>query len=76
MFNVQCCPVGRNRSRSAVLMQASHRSHLLAAFNGESLFKFHRIAPATIAAASITASGGALVVVGHGILVGLLFRSP
>ena len=31
---------------------------------------------ATIAAASITASGGALVVVGHGVLVRLLFCSP
>ena len=31
---------------------------------------------AAVAAASITASGGALVVVGHGVLVGLLFSSP
>ena len=31
---------------------------------------------ATVAAASITASGGALVVVGHGVLVGFLFSSP
>ena len=34
------------------------------------------VAPATIATASITASGGALVVVGHGVLVGFLFCSP
>ena len=41
------------------------------------LLQLPRIAtPATVAAASITASGGALVVVGHGILVGFLFCSP
>ena len=34
------------------------------------------VTAATIAAASITASGGALVVVRHGVLVRLLFRSP
>ena len=46
-------------------------------FNGESLLQFPRIATtAAIAAASITASGGALVVVGHGVLVGFLFCSP
>ena len=39
--------------------------------------QFPRIATAaTIAAASITASGGALAVVGHGVLVGFLLCSP
>ena len=46
-------------------------------FNGESLLQLPWIATAaTIAAASITASGGALVIVGHGILVGFLLSSP
>ena len=41
------------------------------------LLQLPRIATdAAIAAASITASGGALVVVGHGVLVGFLLCSP
>ena len=45
-------------------------------FNGELLLQLPRCSAATVAAIVVAASGGALVIVGHGVLVRLCLGGP